>query len=65
MREREREERKYLSTHRVQVVVVAIFLFVIVPLTLVGAVLGRNLTGVADNPCRVNPLPRPIPEKKW
>jgi hypothetical protein len=48
-----------------QVVVVAIFLFVIVPLTLVGSVLGRNLAGASDNPCRVNPLPRPIPEKKW
>lgn len=46
-------------------VVVAIWMFVIVPLTLVGAVLGRNLASTADNPCRVNPLPRPIPEKKW
>lgn len=47
------------------VVVVAIWLFVILPLTLVGTVVGRNLRGKADHPCRVNPLPRPIPEKKW
>ncbi|GAA29282.2 transmembrane 9 superfamily member 3 [Clonorchis sinensis] len=45
--------------------VVAILLFVIVPLNLVGTVLGRNLCGQANYPCRINSVPRPIPEKKW
>ena len=35
------------------------------PLTLVGTVLGRNLSGTPDYPCRINAVPRPIPEKKW
>ena len=30
-----------------------------------GNVLGRNLFGQPNNPCRVNPVARPIPEKKW
>ncbi len=37
----------------------------ILPLTLVGTVLGRNLAGQPNYPCRVNAVPRPIPEKKW
>ncbi|XP_055351316.1 transmembrane 9 superfamily member 3-like [Paramacrobiotus metropolitanus] len=45
--------------------VAAICLFIILPLNLVGTILGRNLAGQADNPCRVNAVPRPIPEKKW
>ncbi|KAI1285636.1 Transmembrane 9 superfamily member 3 [Halotydeus destructor] len=47
------------------VAVTCICVFVILPLTLVGTVLGRNLAGQPDNPCRVNAVPRPIPEKKW
>ena len=47
------------------VLMVAIFGFVIVPLTLIGSVLGRNMAGTVDLPCRVNPFPRMIPEKKW
>jgi len=47
------------------VAVSCICLFVILPLTLVGSVLGRNLAGSPDYPCRVNAVPRPIPEKKW
>merc|ERR550534_416882 len=47
------------------VAITAICLFVILPLTLVGTVLGRNICGQPNNPCRVNPVPRPIPEKKW
>jgi len=47
------------------VAVTCICLFVILPLTLVGNVLGRNLSGEDDCPCRVNAVPRPIPEKKW
>ena len=37
----------------------------ILPLNLVGVILGRNILGQPDNPCRVNTVPRPIPEKKW
>lgn len=47
------------------VAIASICLFVILPLTLVGTVLGRNVCGQPNNPCRVNPVPRPIPEKKW
>jgi transmembrane 9 superfamily protein 3 len=47
------------------VAVMSICLFVILPLTLVGTVLGRNLAGQPNHPCRVNAVPRPIPEKKW
>lgn len=47
------------------VAVTCICLFVILPLTLVGTVLGRNLAGQPDHPCRINAVPRPIPEKKW
>lgn len=46
-------------------IVACICLFVVLPLNLVGAILGRNLSGSADVPCRVNTVPRPIPEKKW
>uniref|UniRef100_A0A646QE06 Transmembrane 9 superfamily member n=1 Tax=Hemiscolopendra marginata TaxID=943146 RepID=A0A646QE06_9MYRI len=47
------------------VAVTFICLFVILPLTLVGTVLGRNLAGQPNYPCRINAVPRPIPEKKW
>jgi len=47
------------------VAVSCICIFVILPLNLVGTVLGRNLAGNPDFPCRVNAVPRPIPEKKW
>ena len=44
--------------------VVAICLFVIFPLQLVGTLVGRNLSGQANFPCCVNTVPRPIPEKE-
>lgn len=47
------------------VAVTCICIFVILPLNLVGTVLGRNLSGQPDYPCRINAVPRPIPEKKW
>lgn len=47
------------------VAVACICLFVILPLNLVGTVLGRNMAGQPNYPCRVNAVPRPIPEKKW
>jgi transmembrane 9 superfamily protein 3 len=48
-----------------QVVVLVIWAFVSFPLVLLGTVLGRNWSGVPNNPCRVKTIPRPIPEKKW
>lgn len=47
------------------VTVLSICAFIVLPLTLVGTILGRNLGGVAAFPCRVNAVPRPIPEKRW
>ncbi|CAJ0845060.1 10467_t:CDS:10 [Entrophospora sp. SA101] len=41
----------------------AIWLFLVFPLTLFGAILYRNWTSQPDFPCRVNPIPRQIPEK--
>jgi transmembrane 9 superfamily protein 3 len=48
-----------------QVVVLVIWTFISFPLALLGTVVGRNWSGVPDNPCRVKTIPRPIPEKKW
>ncbi|TPX69998.1 hypothetical protein SpCBS45565_g02095 [Spizellomyces sp. 'palustris'] len=45
--------------------ILAIWLFLIFPLTLVGYVIGRNFIKAPDFPCRVNPIPRPIPDKLW
>jgi transmembrane 9 superfamily protein 3 len=45
--------------------IVCICAFVILPLNFLGAILGRNLKGQADIPCRINVVPRPIPDKKW
>jgi len=45
--------------------VTAICLFIILPLTAIGTVLGRNISGEPNYPCRTNAVPRPIPEKKW
>uniref|UniRef100_A0A182JP98 Transmembrane 9 superfamily member n=1 Tax=Anopheles christyi TaxID=43041 RepID=A0A182JP98_9DIPT len=47
------------------VAVTCICIFVILPFTLIGTIVGRNLDGQPDYPCRVNAVPRPIPEKKW
>ncbi|KAL3690591.1 hypothetical protein R1sor_016900 [Riccia sorocarpa] len=47
------------------VVVFIIWAFISFPLALLGTVVGRNWSGVPDNPCRVKTIPRPIPEKKW
>jgi len=46
------------------VVMILLWALVVFPLTIVGTVLGRRLNGRAKLPCRVNPIPRPIPEKK-
>ncbi|GLU06719.1 hypothetical protein SLE2022_237210 [Rubroshorea leprosula] len=47
------------------VVVFVIWAFISFPLALLGTVIGRNWSGVPNNPCRVKTIPRPIPEKKW
>lgn len=38
-------------------------MFIVLPLTLVGTVLGRNLAGAPEFPCHVNTAPRKIPDK--
>ncbi|KAK4322637.1 hypothetical protein Pmani_006614 [Petrolisthes manimaculis] len=47
----------------IMLAVICICTFVILPLTLAGTVLGRNLAGQPSYPCHVNAVPRPIPEK--
>ncbi|KAL0081447.1 hypothetical protein J3Q64DRAFT_1697142 [Phycomyces blakesleeanus] len=49
----------------IMLAMVAIWTFLCFPLTLLGAIMGRNWKRPADFPCRVNPIPRPIPEKVW
>ncbi|KAL3901604.1 MAG: hypothetical protein SGCHY_000468 [Lobulomycetales sp.] len=39
--------------------------FLVFPLTLLGAIIGRNWAGEPNFPCRVNPIPRPVPDKVW
>nr|CAD2180383.1 unnamed protein product [Meloidogyne enterolobii] len=46
-------------------VIVSICAFVIIPLNLIGTLIGRSIKGQADIPCRINVVPRPIPDKKW
>ncbi|KAI7901106.1 uncharacterized protein BX663DRAFT_457194 [Cokeromyces recurvatus] len=45
--------------------IVALWIFLCFPLTLLGTIVGRNWGSQTDFPCRVNPIPRPIPEKVW
>ncbi|KAG6478160.1 hypothetical protein ZIOFF_061592 [Zingiber officinale] len=47
------------------VVVFILWAFISFPLALLGTVVGRNWSGLPNNPCRVKTIPRPIPEKKW
>lgn len=47
------------------VALVLIWLCVSFPLTVAGTILGRNWSGKSNDPCRVNPIPRPIPEKAF
>ncbi len=42
-----------------------IYIFICCPLVLAGTVFGRNWSGTPDFPCRVNTIPRHIPESKW
>lgn len=43
----------------------AVWIFVSVPLSVVGTILGRHLVGKFDPPCRINSIPRPIPRLSW
>eukprot|EP00013_Stygamoeba_regulata_P006305 CAMPEP_0177630598 /NCGR_PEP_ID=MMETSP0447-20121125/1296_1 /TAXON_ID=0 /ORGANISM="Stygamoeba regulata, Strain BSH-02190019" /LENGTH=583 /DNA_ID=CAMNT_0019132015 /DNA_START=146 /DNA_END=1897 /DNA_ORIENTATION=- len=48
------------------VFVACLWAFVSFPLTIAGTILGRNFSGTADRiPCRVNQVPRQIPERPW
>eukprot|EP00735_Rhodelphis_limneticus_P008301 TRINITY_DN2119_c0_g1::TRINITY_DN2119_c0_g1_i1::g.12707::m.12707 TRINITY_DN2119_c0_g1::TRINITY_DN2119_c0_g1_i1::g.12707 ORF type:complete len:601 (-),score=124.42,sp/Q940G0/TMN1_ARATH/59.47/0.0,EMP70/PF02990.11/5.7e-161,EVC2_like/PF12297.3/3.2,EVC2_like/PF12297.3/1.1e+02 TRINITY_DN2119_c0_g1_i1:69-1838(-) len=44
---------------------VVLWTFAVLPLTLVGTLLGRNFFGEPSNPCRINTIPRPIPQNPW
>jgi len=44
---------------------IGIWAFVSIPLSVIGTILGRHLTGKYDPPCRVNSIPRPIPQCAW
>eukprot|EP00013_Stygamoeba_regulata_P009151 CAMPEP_0177670308 /NCGR_PEP_ID=MMETSP0447-20121125/24007_1 /TAXON_ID=0 /ORGANISM="Stygamoeba regulata, Strain BSH-02190019" /LENGTH=578 /DNA_ID=CAMNT_0019177437 /DNA_START=82 /DNA_END=1814 /DNA_ORIENTATION=- len=45
--------------------VVLIWVFLSFPLTFLGTLLGKNWNGVPDNPCRINKIPRIIPDRPW
>ncbi|KAI8622307.1 hypothetical protein BC830DRAFT_1090255 [Chytriomyces sp. MP71] len=45
--------------------VFSIWLLCVLPMSLLGVVLGRNYAGLPDAVCRINPIPRPIPESAW
>jgi transmembrane 9 superfamily protein 3 len=48
--------------------VIALWLLVVFPLTILGAIVARRWSGTnahLEFPTRVNPIPRPIPEKLW
>ncbi|KAJ3308750.1 hypothetical protein HDU76_003824 [Blyttiomyces sp. JEL0837] len=45
--------------------VFSIWLFCVFPLSLIGVILGRNWGGTPNFPCRVNPIPRPVPDRAW
>jgi len=39
--------------------------FIVLPLHIFGTIVGRQLSGNYEYPCRINAIPRPIPTKKW
>jgi transmembrane 9 superfamily protein 3 len=44
---------------------VAIWLFVALPLSVAGTLVGRHWMVKSDLPCRVNSIPRPVPSPAW
>lgn len=49
----------------VLVKIAAFWVFVCVPLFVLGTIFGRHWMGKNDSPCRVNSIPRPIPVSPW
>jgi len=47
------------------ITVVLIWLFVAFPLCVIGTLVGRNWSSASTAPCRVNSIPRLIPDKRW
>jgi len=45
--------------------VIALWLLLVLPLTLAGNLVGRHWGGRADFPCRINAVPRVIPPTPW
>jgi transmembrane 9 superfamily protein 3 len=45
--------------------VLLIWLFVSLPLAILGTILGRHWNGKSSFPCRVGTIPRPIPVSPW
>ena len=46
-------------------IIIALNLLVTFPLTVIGAIVGRNSTGEFDAPCRTTKVPRQIPDAPW
>jgi len=46
-------------------IVLLLWLFVSCPITFGGTILGRNLNGKSTFPCRINPMPKQIPAKRF
>ena len=44
---------------------VAIWVFVALPLSVVGTIFGRHLSAKYEPPCRVNSISRPVPQAPW
>ncbi|ORY51578.1 putative endosomal membrane protein EMP70 [Rhizoclosmatium globosum] len=47
------------------ITVVVIWALIVLPLSFLGVVLGKNWYGVNDAVCRINPIPRQIPDCEW
>ncbi|KAL0486149.1 9 TM domain-containing transmembrane protein [Acrasis kona] len=45
--------------------IIAMWTGITVPLVFLGTIVGRNIAGKSDFPCRVNSYPRPIPQKPY
>lgn len=45
--------------------VIAMWIFVAFPLSIIGTIFGRHYVKNVETPCRVNSIPRPIPEVPW
>ena len=47
------------------IAILLIWALVALPLCVVGTILGRNWAGTSDAPCKINAIPRLIPQKRW